>query len=284
MNICIFPGQGKNTFVFDELSNPYFQEMEQVINIKKNDLLKNDYPFKYQLLTMIYSLSKIEKIKQIDNDFYKKIDTLMGYSLGEYSALVWGGSISFKECILLVKKRSELMYNCSLKNESGLIVIIGIKRDFLKIIFKDIKYYISIYLSQDGFVCSIKNVDIEVVIKKLNNLKKLNKIFYKRLEVDGGFHSPFMEECVIPFKNYLKNIDFKEPKIKMVSNYDGEIYRNTDEIKKKLVLHLTHPIRWDNIIKKHAKEVHNIYEIGGNQLKKTLMLNNIDISNYKFIE
>ena len=69
----------------------------------------------------------------------------------------------------------------------------------------------------------------------------------------------------------------------MLSNYDGTVYSNINEIKQKLVQHLISPIRWDNIIKNSFNNINKIYELGGNKLKKTLTLNNIDITHYNNI-
>jgi [acyl-carrier-protein] S-malonyltransferase len=283
MNICLFPGQGNKTFQFDQYSDRYFNQASEILNITKNEMLDNDYPFKYQLLSFIYNISNFYKLKQLDSVFYNNIDLLIGYSLGEYTSLVCSECISFKDCVKIIKKRSELMHKCSMDTNSALITILGISEKYINIIFKDIEYYISIYLSNEGFVLSLNKNNLDLIYSKLNNFKKLNKIYYKLLDVDGGFHSPFMEESIVPFKQYLNTIDFHNPKIKMISNYDGTVYSNINEIKQKLVQHLTSPIRWDNIIKNNFNNINKIYELGGNKLKKTLTLNIIDITNYNNI-
>jgi [acyl-carrier-protein] S-malonyltransferase len=283
MNICLFPGQGNKTFKFDQYSDRYFNQASEILNITKNEMLDNDYPFKYQLLSFIYNISNFYKLKQLDSVFYNNIDLLIGYSLGEYTSLVCSECISFKDCVKIIKKRSELMHKCSVDTNSALITILGISEKYINIIFKDIEYYISIYLSNEGFVLSLNKNNIDLIYSKLNNYKKLNKIYYKLLDVDGGFHSPFMEESIVPFKQYLNTIDFHNPKIKMISNYDGLVYSNINKMKQNLVQHLISPIRWDNIIKNNFNNINKIYELGGNKLKKTLTLNTIDITNYNNI-
>jgi [acyl-carrier-protein] S-malonyltransferase len=283
MNICLFPGQGNKSFKFDTYSDSYFNEASEILNITKNEILENDYPFKFQLLSFIYNISNFDKVKQLDNAFYNNIDLLIGYSLGEYTSLVCSECISFKACVKLIKIRSELMHKCSIDTNSCLITILGISEKYINIIFKDIEYYISIYLSSEGFVLSFRKNDLDYIYSRLNSFKKLNKIYFKLLDVDGGFHSPFMEDSIIQFKNYLNTVEFQTPKIKMLSNYDGTVYSNINEMKQKLVQHLISPIRWDNIIKNSFNNINKIYELGGNKLKKTLTLNNIDITNYNNI-
>jgi len=163
MNICIFSGQGnkKKYLNFDKYSDVYFEKVNNILNIpQKNNfkeyLINSNYIFKNQVLSLIYNVSNFDKLQKIDNEFYNSIDTLIGYSLGEYSALVCAKSISFDDCIKLVKFRSELMFSSGQETDSTLITIIGINEYFLNLFLKDIKYFIAIYLSPNGFVISIK--------------------------------------------------------------------------------------------------------------------------------
>ncbi len=283
MNICLFPGQGSKEFDFEQNSEIYFEQISNILHLTKKEIFDNEYCFKYQLLSFIYNISNFDKLKQIEKTFFNKIDLFIGYSLGEYSSLFCSGCISFDDCVKLIKFRSELMHDCSIKTNSILITILGISEKYVNIIFKDIEYYISIYLSDNGFVISLNRNDLDFVYKQLNFFKKLNRIYYKLLDVDGGFHSPFMKNCINPFKEYLNTIDFKNPKNQVLSNYDGMVYSNVTQIKENLVQHLIKPIRWDNIIKNNFNNINNVYEIGGNKLKKTLIMNNIDITNYNNI-
>jgi len=288
MNICIFSGQGNKNInlKFDVYSDIYFQKVNNILNIPQKDnfkeyLINSNYIFKNQILSLIYNISNFDKLKFYDSEFYNSIDTLIGYSLGEYSALVCAKSISFDECIKLIKFRSELMFNSGLETNSSLITIIGISEYFLNLILKNIKYFIAIYLSPDGFVISINKDDIENLSDKINKLKKINKIYFKVLDVDGGFHTPFMNSSIVKFTNFINKIKFNTPKYNIISNYDGNPYTTIDEIKKKLILHLISPIKWREIL--NNLEVNKIYELGGNNLKKILELNNIDIEKYYYI-
>jgi len=283
MNICLFPGQGSKKFEFEKNSEIYFNQISKVLDLTKSEILNKEYCFKYQLLSFIYNISNFDKLKQLDKTFFNKIDLFIGYSLGEYSSLFCAGCISFHDCVKLIKFRSEIMHDCSIKTNSVLITILGINEKYMNMILKDIEFYISIYLSDNGFVISLNRNDLDFIYSKLNFFKKLNKIYYKLLDVDGGFHSPFMKNCVNPFKIYLNTINIQNPKIKVLSNYDGMVYSNVTQIKENLVQHLIMPIRWDNIIKNNFNNINSVYEIGSNKLKKTLIMNDIDITNYNNI-
>ena len=288
MNVCIFSGQGnkKINLNFDEYSNLYFDKVNKILNIPKKDnfkeyLINSNYIFKNQILSLIYNISSFDKLKFYDKKFYNSIDTMIGYSLGEYSALVCAKSISFDDCVKLIKYRSELMFNSGLETNSILITIIGINEYFLNLILKNIKYFIAIYLSPDGFVISINKDNIKNLSDKINKLNKINKIYFKVLDVDGGFHTPFMNSSILKFKKFINKINLNVPKYKIISNYDGNPYTTIDEIKKKLILHLISPIKWTQIL--DNLKVTKIYELGGNNLKKNLELNNIDIKKYNYI-
>ena len=133
MNICLFPGQGNKIFKFDTHSDSYFNQASEILNITKKEILENDYPYKFQLLSFIYNISNFDKVKQADSAFYNNIDLLIGYSLGEYTSLVCSECISFKDCVKIIKKRSELMHECSIETNSALITILGISEKYINI-------------------------------------------------------------------------------------------------------------------------------------------------------
>jgi len=281
MNICLFSGQGNdNKIIFDEYSDKYFEIIKKELNISKKDLLENNYIFKNQILMLVNNVSKFDKLKSENNKFYNNIDTIIGYSLGEYSSLVCAGSIDFKDCLKLVKFRSEIMYEIGKKTNSTLITIIGLNQSYLKILLKNVKYHISIYLSKKSFVLAVSKNDLKEILSKVKNMKKFNKIGIKILNVDGGFHSPFMNDCIDKFKEFIEKINFKIPKYSVISNVDGKIYMDEKDIKNKLVLHLISPFNFENIIQN--LNINNIYEVGGNNLEKILLLNNI--SNYNYLK
>ena len=111
-------------------------------------------------------------------------------------------------------------------------------------------------------------------------MKKFSKIGIKILNVCGGFHSPYMDECIDKFKIFINKINFNIPKYDVISNVDGKIYINEKDIKNKLVLHLISPFNFENIIQN--LDIKNMYEVGGNNLEKILLLNNI--SNYNYLK
>jgi [acyl-carrier-protein] S-malonyltransferase len=80
---------------------------------------------------------------------------------------------------------------------------------------------------------------------------KLRKV--KRLSVSGGFHTKLMESAVEPFKNALKKIELEPPMIRVYSNVDGKVYRNTDHILRQLPSQIVKPVRWEQLL-------HIIYE------------------------
>ena len=130
MNICLFSGQGnEKKIIFNKYSDKYFDIVKNNFKISKNQLITGKYVFKNQILSLINNVSNFDKLKIENIDFFQNIDTLVGYSLGEYSALVCGGVISFNECIRLIKFRSELMNKIG-KTNSTLITILGINEKF----------------------------------------------------------------------------------------------------------------------------------------------------------
>lgn len=281
MNICLFSGQGNdNKIIFNDYSNKYFEIIEKELKIPKKDFMESNYIFKNQILMLVNNISKFDQLNLENNKFYNDINLMLGFSLGEYSSLVCSESIDFKDCIKLVKFRSEIMHEIGKKTNSTLVTIIGLNESYLRILFKNIKYYISIYLSDKSFVLAVSKNDLKNIVSKVQNMKKFNKIGIKILNVDGGFHSPFMNECIDRYREFIEKINFKIPKYNVISNVDGKIYNNEKDIKNKLVLHLISPFNFENIIQN--LNINKMYEVGGNNLEKILLLNNI--SNYNYLK
>lgn len=279
MNICLFSGQGDNKkIIFNEYSNKYFKIIEKQLKINKKDILEKKYIFKNQILMLVNNVASFDKLKVENNIFFNNINTMVGYSLGEYSSLVCSGSLNFEDCLNLIKFRSEIMYEVGKKTNSTLITIIGINEFYLKILLKGIKYYISIYLSKKSFVLAVSKNDLNDIIKKIKNIKKFNKIGIKILNVDGGFHSPYMNDCVDEFKKFIDKINFNIPKYDVIGNVGGERYIDEKDIRDKLILHLISPFNWENILLN--LDIKELYEVGSNNLEKTLLLNNINNYNY----
>lgn len=200
-----------------------------------------------------------------------KADMTAGFSLGEISALAYSGIVSFEEGFELVCRRGELMQKAAEEKDTSMAAVLKLDDAEVENIcreFKDVypvNYNCPGQLSVAGSKDEIK--DFMARVKEAGG-KALP------LKVAGGFHSPFMDEAAESFGEFLREVEFKKPRVEIYSDYTGKVYEdNPEELLKKQI---NNPVRWTMIIKDMIAEGVDIFvELGpGNTLSS--MIKRID--------
>ena len=180
---------------------------------------------------------------------------IAGHSLGEITALYCSGVLSFEDCVLLIKVRSELMADAA---KGSMAALIGFDRNQLDLLVEEI----------DELVIANDNSSSQVVLsgseKALDTISKLIscKRFLK-LNVSGAFHSPFMKEPSIKFSKYLDNVEFKQSHFPIISNSNPSLSTDPDELKDRLKNQMCKGVRWRETMNLMAKNNNlHIVEIG----------------------
>lgn len=185
-----------------------------------------------------------------------------GHSLGEFSALISAGALSFEDGLKLVQKRGELMQDAGEKNKGTMAAIIGLDPDKLREVC---------VAASDAGIVQLANINspgqivisgsVEGVRKAMNLSKENGAKLVKELVVHGAFHSPLMESAKKDFKAALDNTEFRKVRIPVYSNVTAKpITKDTDPdiIKGTLFEQLTSPVLWQesvlNMIKDGATE------------------------------
>jgi len=189
-----------------------------------------------------------------------------GLSLGEYSALVASGVLSFEDGLRLVRKRAELMEETAKKHPGKMSAILGLGRKELEEICRNTS-------------CEIANLNCpaQVVISgKAEAVDKAKEEALSKgakraldLEVSGAFHSSLMQEAAAGFAGFLKNFNLGPGSIPIISNVTARPQQNKEEITQNLIKQIYSPVLWEDSIKFMAAQgVKTFYEIGpGNVLK-----------------
>jgi len=164
-----------------------------------------------------------------------------GLSLGEYSALVAAGAISFEEALILVRKRGEFMEEACNENPGTMSAIIGMERKKIEEICKESGAEIANINSPDQIVIAgrIENVEKAEELAKVNEAKKV-----VRLNVAGAFHSSLMEPAAKKLMYYLNDVNIKRPKFTVISNVNAYFSFLPQEIKANLINQITHTTYW----------------------------------------
>ena len=266
MNVYVFPGQGAqfpgmglDAYNSSNKIKELFEEADDILGFSLSKIMfeGSDDELKQTKITQpAIFLHSIAELTLKDDNI--KPDFVSGHSLGEFSALVANNVLSFKDGLQLVSIRAKAMQKACENNNGGMAAILGLEDE---IIIETCKNF-------DGYVVAANfNCPGQVVISgNYKNVKsiceKFNEIGARRsllLPVNGGFHSNLMNEAKLELSEAINNTKFNEAFCPIYQNINAKAVSSPDEIKKNLVLQLTGPVRWtqimENMIQGGADEI-----------------------------
>jgi len=266
----VFPGQGAQyTGMGDDMIN--FSEQAKEIFFEANNLLdfdlydlcaSADAPIEHTSFTQPALLTVSMMIyEELLSKINIKPDFTAGLSLGEYTALVVSGVLSFDEAVLLVRQRGICMENAGKVCEGAMVAVMkGNRNEITRQCAQDAGIVcVANYNSPAQVVISGEAAAVTRVSRKLENLK-MRTI---PLSVSGAFHSPLMEPAAEQFIGFLDKVDFKVPKTPYFSNVSALAITDNKEIKQLLTDQLTMSVLWeDTILNMISKGVNTFVEIG----------------------
>ena len=196
-------------------------------------------------------------------------DAVAGHSLGEFSALVAAGTLTFEDGLKLVACRAEAMHTACKIQPSTMAVIIGLPVDTIERICTEVK--------DEVVVPANYNAPGQLVISGtkagVNQATELLKVAGARrvlpISVEGAFHSPLMNPARKKLALAIENTHFQAPLCPIYQNVDGKASKDVKIIQKKLIDQLTSPVRWESLIKEMVKDgFEHFFECGaGNVLQ-----------------
>ena len=248
----VFPGQGSQTlgmldplpkelvykYKDDVIEALNFDLIELITNGTNEDLNKTSITQPAVLLTSFLYYEYISQFLDI------KPDLLCGHSLGEYTALLVGGSLELKDALSLVNKRGLLMETA----DSGLMYAI------LNVDFGLINETCLKISNETNSIVSPANINSpnqvvisgnsEAVNLVINNLKEHGHKKNIKLNVTVPSHSKLMNQAASKFSKILEKFSLQLPKYKVIHNINSDTSSSIEELKLNLVNQLTEPVRW----------------------------------------
>ena len=267
----VFPGQGSQYMgmcqdldLIDDMELiDKFHIASEVFNIDFLDVCKNGPNEKLsstyiaQPAIFLHSIL-IDRLLKINN---LNVKAVAGHSLGEYTALVSSGVITFEECLEILKVRCSEMEKVNKKYKGSMLAIINDDIDLIKTICKKlVDTVIANINSQNQIIISGPHNEIESSISlfKENGIKKMIK-----LNVSGAFHSPLMGEANLSLNKAINSVNFKDSNYALYQNvFPNEIF-DGKKIKENLKKQLCGTVEWLDIIKNMKKNnITEIIEVG----------------------
>jgi len=208
----------------------------------------------------VHSMAVYELIK----DDFPAPTAVAGHSLGEYSALVVAGSLSFEDGLRLVKIRGELMATAGIEQPGTMGAIIGLDKNVVDGICESLR--------STGIVCAanfnspgqiVVSGNVEAVRAAMVLAKEKGAKRAVELVVSGAFHSPLMESAADGLSDALKQAEIKNAVIPVYTNVKATPSFKNSELRELLFKQLTHPVRWEEIIRNMVSDnIKEFYELG----------------------
>ncbi len=271
----LFPGQGaqaigmgKEIYEKYEIARKIYDKVEEItsLDIKKicfdgpeDELTKTENA---QLAILATSLAMLEILKNKGIN----ADVSVGLSLGEYSALIYGGYLSLEDGIRLIQQRGYYMGNYLPKEEYSMAAVIGLDSKDIEKICHEIKLSGN-FVVPANYNCSTQTVisgtseAIDIAISKLKEEGAKRVI---KLKTSGPFHTEKLQQASELFAKALDKVQFQKGNgIRIIKNIDGEYYSATDNFKEILKNHIVSPVRFDKAIQLMKKDkINRFIEIG----------------------
>ena len=270
----VFPGQGsqklgmaKEFFDKFELVKKLFNEADEILNLpisriifegpeSELNLTENTQP---AIFLTSYSIFKVTQ-----NEFglnLKDAKFIAGHSLGEYSALCCYEALSFEETLKILKKRGKFMQDAAPPNQGGMLAVLGSEINIIEDIIKT--KHNNCFIANDN---SPQQIVISGLKKNLdlfsNDLNK-SRIKNIKLNVSAPFHCNLMKSATENMRKEINNLNLKELKNPLISNYSATPSLYGDDIKKLLILQIEGRVRWLESVEFMIDQgIKNLIEIG----------------------
>ena len=256
MKVYIFPGQGsqfegmgKDLYDNSPIAKYYFEQADSILGFRISDIMFNGTAedLKQTKVTQpAVFLYSIIKAKMQGDDI--KPDAVAGHSLGEFTALVANGALSFEDGLRLVQLRAEAMQRACEQNPSTMAAILGLDDKTVEAVCASITDEVVVaanYNCPGQLVISGSLKGIEIACEKMKAAGAKRAL---TLPVGGAFHSPLMASAREELAAAIENTAFNKPTCPVYQNVNAEATTDPEVIKMNLIAQLTGPVRWTQII------------------------------------
>lgn len=238
-----FPGMGKELYDTNPKARVLFDQADEVLGFKLSSIMFEGTAdeLKQTKVTQpaIFLHSVVAAL--VSDDFHP--DMVAGHSLGEFSALVANGTLSFEDGLKLVSQRAQAMQKACEYQESTMAAVLGLADSQVEEICAGISEVVvaANYNCPGQLVISGSLKGVEIACEQMKAAGAKRALI---LPVGGAFHSPLMEPAREELAAAIENTAFGSPKCPVYQNVDAKGHTDILEIKTNLVSQLTAPVRW----------------------------------------
>jgi len=239
-----FPGMGKDLYEASADAKQMFERANELLGFSITKIMfgEDAESLKQTKVTQpAIFLHSVILAKVLGNSFQPKM--VAGHSLGEFSALVAAGYLSFEDGLKLVSKRAMAMQKACEQNPSTMAAVIGLENEVVEKICAEIKEVVvpANYNCPGQLVISGSNEGIDIACEKLTEAGARRSL---KLPVGGAFHSPLMEPARVELEKAIDETSFSEGVCPVYQNVTATAITNPEEIQANLKKQLTSSVLW----------------------------------------
>lgn len=256
MKAFVFPGQGaqfvgmgKALYENNPVAKEMFDKANEILGFNITDLMFNgtDEDLRQTKVTQpAIFLHSVILAKTMGDDFNP--DMVAGHSLGEFSALVAAGALSFEDGLRLVSARAQAMQKACEKTPSTMAAVLALPDARVEELCASVTEGVVVPANYNCPGQIVISGSIEGVDAACAKMLEAGAKRALKLKVGGAFHSPLMEPARAELADAIAHTDFHAPKCPVYQNVNAEPQTDPETIKKNLIAQLTAPVRWTQTI------------------------------------
>lgn len=276
----VFPGQGsqyvgmgKDLYEHSNSARAMFEEADTILGFSLSKICfegpedelrqtRNTQP-----AIFLHSMVLIRMLHGVNGAMFA------GHSLGEYSAFVAAGAVTFEDGLKLVRLRGELMQHAGEMNKGTMAAVVGLEQDAIEQVCQEASVAGIVQpanFNSPGQIVisgSANGVHKAIELAKLKGAK-----LAKELVVSGAFHSPLMESAKTGLREALETTTINDAKIPVYTNVTAEPVSDSTEIRDLLFRQVTSPVRWEQSVRNMVRDgATAFYEIGPGKVLQGLV-------------
>ncbi len=272
----LFPGQGAQSVgmarqLCDSLpaARRLFDEASDVLGYNLADVCANGPAERLsstavsQPAIFVASLAALESLRASDAAVVNDCAGAAGLSLGEYTALVFAGTMSFRDGLRVVQRRGEAMQAAADATPSGMVSVLGLETAKVEALCQTAATSGLIQIANLLCPSNIVVSGTKAACEAVERLAEAQNGRTVRLAVAGAFHTPLMKPADESLAKVLSNVVLQPPRVPVWSNVDAQPHTSPEEIRQLLVRQVLQPVLWEQTLRNLlAAGFDRFYEIG----------------------
>jgi [acyl-carrier-protein] S-malonyltransferase len=271
-----FPGMGKEHYENSAFAKKLFEQANELLGFRISDIMFHGTEDDLKKTNVTQPAVFLHSIIAYKNISSAKPEMVAGHSLGEFSALVANGTLSFEDALKLVAVRASAMQKACEMNPSTMAAVLALADEKVEAVCNEVQKETGEVVVPANYNCpgqlvisgSIKGIDIACERMKAAGAKRA-----LILSVGGAFHSPLMAPAKEELKAAIESTTFHTPTCSVYQNVVAKAIMDKNEIKKNLIEQLTAPVRWTQSVQAMISDGANRFtEVGPGKVLQGLIL------------